>query len=373
MATTTSTNVKFLTGDINKLKDASSEAGAIIFAVDKTNKKGKIYYNADNTTRVEMTTDEAESAKKWSKAVDFTIHDAGDQHYGSAASVDGSSDVTLYLPDTISANLMGNVTGNLAGNVTGNLTGNVTGDVTGNLTGNVTGNLSGNATTADKWKTAVNFRISDSEVKHTGIDTLVDGSSTTGYTLHLPPTIEATLEGNASTSTKWLNPQKVYVTLGTASTTTTIQGGSSSAQTIGVNGILGGANGGTGQSSWTANRLVYSSTTAKLANASSIFIDNNHIGINATTASVSGNAYNLYVNGTTYLNGVLTSASRIESINTIDSAYSKDEQAALVIEGGATIEKQLSAKQIRIDNNQAAKSCTLKFNEAQNCLEFTFQ
>ena len=235
------------------------------------------------------------------------------------------------------------------------------------------GPLTGNATTADKWKTAVNFRISDSEVKHTGIDTLVDGSSTTGYTLHLPPAIEATLEGNASTATKWLNPQKVYVTLGTASTTTTIQGGSSSAQTIGVNGILGGANGGTGQSSWTANRLVYSSTTAKLANASSIYIDNNHIGINATTASVSGNAYNLYVNGTTYLNGVLTSTSRIESINTINSAYSKDEQAALVIEGGATIEKQLSAKQIRIDNNQAAKSCTLKFDETQNCLQFIFQ
>lgn len=52
--------------------------------------------------------------------------------------------------------------------------------------------------------------------------------------------------GNASTATKWASAQTVYVTLGTASTTTTIQGGSTSAQTIGVNGALKVGNGGTG-------------------------------------------------------------------------------------------------------------------------------
>lgn len=58
-------------------------------------------------------------------------------------------------------------------------------------------------------------------------------------------TFNGALSGNASTATKWYSAQKVYVTLGTASTTTTIQGGSSSAQTIGVNGTLAIGNGGT--------------------------------------------------------------------------------------------------------------------------------
>ena len=55
------------------------------------------------------------------------------------------------------------------------------------------------------------------------------------------------ITGNAATATKWTSAQTVYVTLGTASTSTTIQGGSSSAQTIGVNGTLAVANGGTGK------------------------------------------------------------------------------------------------------------------------------
>ena len=55
-----------------------------------------------------------------------------------------------------------------------------------------------------------------------------------------------TWSGNAGTATKWASTQTVYVTLGTASTTTTLQGGSNSAQTIGVNGTLAVANGGTG-------------------------------------------------------------------------------------------------------------------------------
>ena len=55
------------------------------------------------------------------------------------------------------------------------------------------------------------------------------------------------ITGNAATATKWASAQSVYVALGTASTSTTIQGGSSSAQTIGVNGTLGVGNGGTGK------------------------------------------------------------------------------------------------------------------------------
>ena len=55
------------------------------------------------------------------------------------------------------------------------------------------------------------------------------------------------ITGNAATATKWTSAQTVYVALGTVSTSTTIQGGSSSAQMIGVNGTLSVGNGGTGK------------------------------------------------------------------------------------------------------------------------------
>lgn len=56
------------------------------------------------------------------------------------------------------------------------------------------------------------------------------------------------LSGNASTSTSWANARKVYAALGTASTTTTINGGASDAAAIGIgiDGTLGINNGGTG-------------------------------------------------------------------------------------------------------------------------------
>ncbi len=102
---------------------------------------------------------------------------------------------------------------------------------------------SGNITTAN-WGTARNISISDSDGTNTGSAVSVNGSA--AVTLKLPATIKATLSGNASTATKWAAAQTVYVALGTASTTTSIQGGGSSAVTLGVNGTLGIGNGGTG-------------------------------------------------------------------------------------------------------------------------------
>lgn len=88
------------------------------------------------------------------------------------------------------------------------------------------------------------------------------------------------LKGNANTATKWATAQKVYVTLGTADTTTTIQGGSSSAQTIGVDGILGTANGGTGNNSYTSSRLVYTNTDTQFATGT-LASDGNNITLSA--------------------------------------------------------------------------------------------
>lgn len=66
--------------------------------------------------------------------------------------------------------------------------------------------------------------------------------------------IYGTLKGNADTATKWTSAQKVYVALGTASTTSTIQGGSTSASAIGIDGTLAIGHGGTGATTAAAAR-----------------------------------------------------------------------------------------------------------------------
>jgi hypothetical protein len=86
------------------------------------------------------------------------------------------------------------------------------------------------------------------------------GGTVTGN-LTVNGTLTGTLSGNASTATQWASAQKVYVALGTASTTTTIQGGSTSAQTIGVNGTLGVGNGGTGATTFTSGAVLIGNGT----------------------------------------------------------------------------------------------------------------
>ena len=84
----------------------------------------------------------------------------------------------------------------------------------------------------------------------------------TNYYFRTDNIITGNITGNAATATKLASAQTVYVTLGTASTTTTIQGGSSSAQTIGVNGTLAIGNGGTGLTASPSMLTNLGSTTA---------------------------------------------------------------------------------------------------------------
>ena len=92
------------------------------------------------------------------------------------------------------------------------------------------------------------------------------------------------LEGNADTATQFKNPQKVYVNLANASTTTTIQGGSNTAQVLGVNGLLPVANGGTGASNAAQARAklqaayeghTHTTTISQSSNASQITLNAN--------------------------------------------------------------------------------------------------
>lgn len=70
--------------------------------------------------------------------------------------------------------------------------------------------------------------------------------------------IFGTLTGSA---TSWTSAQTVYVDLGDASKLKTINGGQSSAQIIGVDGVLNIANGGTGASSFSPNQVIISNSS----------------------------------------------------------------------------------------------------------------
>jgi len=70
----------------------------------------------------------------------------------------------------------------------------------------------------------------------------------TNYYFRTDGKLTGDIVGNAATATQWVAAQTAYVDLENASTSTSIQGGSSSAAVLGVNGILGIANGGTGTS-----------------------------------------------------------------------------------------------------------------------------
>ena len=63
--------------------------------------------------------------------------------------------------------------------------------------------------------------------------------------------------------------------------------------------------GGTGNTSFTANRLLYGESATKLSSATTIYADNTSLSINSTSAPTS--TYNLYVNGGVNLNNALYS------------------------------------------------------------------
>ena len=127
--------------------------------------------------------------------------------------------------------------------------------------GDIYGNLTGNADTATTLATGRTFSISDNDATNTGpASSSFDGSS--NLTIKLPATIKATLTGNAAN----------------------------------VTGIVATDHGGTGNTSYAANRLIYSESATKLS-VSNHYASSTKIAVNSTSEP----DYNLYVNGTTYI------------------------------------------------------------------------
>lgn len=136
--------------------------------------------NADTSlgswNTVAYLTDNVASATKLQNTRTFTISDGTNS--GTASNFDGTGNVTLRLPRTINADIVGNVTGDIVGDITGDLHGNA--DTATKLqTGrNINGTLfdgTKNITTA-QWGTARNLTIGNSTKS-------VNGSANVSWTL----------------------------------------------------------------------------------------------------------------------------------------------------------------------------------------------
>ena len=164
--------------------------------------KNRLYSrsNADTSlgswNTIAYLTDNVASATKLQNTRTFIISDGTNS--GTASNFDGTGNVTLRLPSTIHADIVGNITGDITGDITGNLHGNA--DTATKLqTGrNINGTLfdgTQNITTA-QWGTARNIGIVNSDGTGTAIPVSVNGSA--NVNLKLPATIKANLQGNVT-------------------------------------------------------------------------------------------------------------------------------------------------------------------------------
>jgi len=130
----------------------------------------------------------------WGTARNISIQDHNAGHTGSAVSVNGSGNVTLKLPSTINADVVGYLTGNISGSSTSCSGKAATATVlqTARSINGTNFDGSSNITTAN-WGTARNVSIQDHNAGHTGSAVSVNGSG--NVTLKLPSTINADVVG----------------------------------------------------------------------------------------------------------------------------------------------------------------------------------
>ena len=110
--------------------------------------------------------------------------------------------------------------------------------------------------------------------------------------------------GNATTATTLATGRTLKVNLASTSASTAFNGAANITD-IGVSGILPIAQGGTGHTSFTGNRLIFSPTPTTFENAAKIYVKNEtnadaYMAINKTSIT---SGYNFEVNGDSYFTG----------------------------------------------------------------------
>ena len=133
----------------------------------------------------------------WGTARDISITDNTGEHVGTKVSINGSSNITLKLPSSITATNFYGVASS-ATKLNNAVTINGTAfDGTANIT-------------TAAWGYSRNIQITDSDSTNNGAITAVNG--TNNVTLKLPSTIKATLRGNADTATQFSTNTNVTLT-----------------------------------------------------------------------------------------------------------------------------------------------------------------
>ncbi len=218
-----------------------------------------------------------------------------------------TGNVTGDITGNVNGNVTGDVTGNVTGNLTGNVVGNIEGDLTGNVNGNVTGNLTGNVT-GDVTGNADSATAADITTTTNAIAYYTDANGTFG----------SLASGNGALYATAANGTLQFGTLqvaqgGTGATTFTsnriLKGNGTNA--IAASGIsIDASNNITGAVGITASGVISttnttastSTTTGAIKSAGGIAAAGQITGARLA-ANGSNTSYNLYVNGTSYLNG----------------------------------------------------------------------
>lgn len=125
------------------------------------------------------------------------------------------------------------------------------------------------------------------------------GTSTYKWKNVYATTFTGALSGNASTASKWQTARNFQTDLALDNPSTVKVDGSTDV-IIPITGILATKHGGTGNSTHTANRLVWSESATKLSATNNHYASATQIAVNSTAAPT---GYTFLVNGKTHLNG----------------------------------------------------------------------
>ena len=178
--------------------------------------------NAVSATTARECTGNSATASKLQTARNFRVQDFSMSNTGEISNFDGTENISLKLPETIKANLIGNADSatiletarqfNISDgeNFGTAIDFNGAENVTIPLPKTINAEIHGNAATADKLKTAREIKLSDGE--NFGAATNFDGGD--NITLNLPETIKANLIGNADSATVLKNVRQLNISDG---------------------------------------------------------------------------------------------------------------------------------------------------------------
>ena len=174
----------------------------------------------------------------WGTTRSMAISDSTGEHTGTSQNVNGSANVTLKLPSSITAtNFYGNASTATKLNRSITING-TTFDGSANIT-----------TTA--WGYSRNMQITDNDSSHLGEITSVNGTG--DITLKLPSTIKATLDGTATSATQFSSNATVTLTGDATGTSAGSKRGWSVPVTLANSGVTAGTYGSTASSNLATN------------------------------------------------------------------------------------------------------------------------